>query len=161
MSPKARAVPLLLLLVAGSNCASKTVRPTIEFIQPPSDRAYVYVLRPDVINRHRLNLWLDGERAGKIGPGNFAFYQVRPGRHVLNVGLEEDAEYRFRVQGGAVIYLRLTVATVPTIIPGLVDGETWGEFRKVSREEGRAGVRECTIILDPPPPLPPSSQSGE
>lgn len=155
MGARRCAVCLLLFSAAGSGCASKPPRPAIEFVQPPSDRAYVYIFLRDSLDRHRFELWLDGESVGLIGPGNFAFYQLRPGRHVLNAGFEEDAEFPLHVLGGEVVYLQLLVTTAP-----VGGGSTGSEFQRVSRKEGRAGVRGCTIILDRPPPLPPPSESG-
>jgi len=129
-------------------------------VQPPSDRAYVYVYRNEGMANVLVGIWLDGVRAGSTSRRTFAFFQVRAGRHAVVSGSKDGSELTLHVLGGEVVYLKHEVSIVPvgavSPLAGLLVGNdnVLTELQRVSRAEGRAGVRECRLIRDPPPPLP-------
>src|ERR1017187_2160455 len=164
MNSTARAAMVAALFALA--CASgRPPPPTIQFVQPPSDRAYIYLYRNEGF--YSIRLWLDGVPAGGTGRRSFAFFQVRPGRHILVSGSKDASEIILNVLGGEVVYLKQDVTFVPvgavspmaSLIAG--DDRILIEVYRVSREEGRGGVRECRLIRDRPPLLPPVSEPEE
>jgi hypothetical protein len=157
-----RVVWLAAMLVIPLACAGKHPQPKIEFVQPPPDRAYVYVYR--LSGSGPTKLWLDGASAGTLWHKTFAFFQVRPGEHALVGGREDVSGTILRVIGGEVVYLQVETTTVPLVavspLAAVIAGDraTLIEIQRVSRREGREGVRECRLILDEPPPLPPMTE---
>jgi hypothetical protein len=162
-----RATIVAALLVVSLSCAAgRPSPPAVQFVQPPSDRAYIYVFRNAGIYRGHIKLWLDGVFAGSTSRRSFAFFQVRPGRHVLSSGSKDASEIALNVLGGEVIYLEQDVTVVPVGLSpfaGLLVGDDRIsiEFHRVSRADGRAGVRECRLIPDLPHPLPPVAEPDE
>jgi hypothetical protein len=143
-------------------CASGPPLPEIDFVEPPADRAYIWVYRTGLY-RGLVGIWLDGVLAGDLGPDNFAFFQVRPGSHLL--GSEAGNDLPVHVVGGEVVFLQQDVTLVlPACNRGLstrtkMDGVCGtSELKVVSAAEGRKRVQQRSLIQEPPPPLPPATK---
>jgi hypothetical protein len=168
MNSIARAAIVAVLLVVGLACATgRPPPPEVQFVQPPSDRVYIYVYRNEGFYNGPIGLWLDGVHAGSTRRKTFAFFQVRPGRHILTSGSRDAAELVLNALGGEVVYLQQDATNAPGAATMAIsplaatvaaasnsDSFVLTELQRVSRAEGRAGVRECRLIPDPPPPLP-------
>jgi hypothetical protein len=168
MNRIARSTLVAALFFGALACASgRPPLPAVQFVQPPSDRAYIYLYRNAGLYSGHVKLWLDGVFAGGMGRNSFAFFRVRPGRHVLVAGSKDSQGIALHVLGGEVVYLEQDVTVVPLaavspLAAAIVgDDAVLVEFQRVSREEGRAGVRECQLIPDLPPPLPPVAEPEE
>ena len=155
----------VLFLMAGA-CAevplstSKYNSAAKRFKRPPMDRTNIYVY--EASNGPKVTLYLDGTRVTTVVGYTFIVLPVRPGSHTLVAKLEgrrlpdpknnKDAELEFYVGGGMNYFVEQEVMGVGLL--GLLDeGEV--SLGQVDTEQGKEGVRKCTLLADVPPALPP------
>jgi hypothetical protein len=153
----------LCALACFASCASPPPAGSrVNFIQPPSDRAFIYIYRnqtPDY-PQARIKLQFDGEPAGSTIRESFTLLKVSPGQHTITSGSYADGlpnwddsfDLRLSLLGGEVVYLWQEL---------LVGTNLTSELHRVSRQEGREGVLKCRLTDDLAPSfLSPSEESS-
>jgi hypothetical protein len=135
---------------ARRNSAAKSFR------NPPFDRANIYVYR--IKGGWDADLFVDDVRVTTLPNWSFIVLPVRPGMHTVaahfvtqSIGTPKDyknSEFELYAGGGSNYFVEQSGFEV-----GLVYREL--TLEKVDPEDGKEGVRNCTLVADKPRPLPP------
>lgn len=152
------------------------------FSRPADDRANIYVFRNGNAMT-QVQLFIDGIPAGTLAGYTYALLTVRPGRHTLvSRKWQTDTVIILDIHGGLNYYVEqggLSKPASPAAVVGAMAAVAAGgpvvgtavaagisdatprtpsydlELELVDRADGREAVRNCYLIAEVPPPLPP------
>jgi len=144
------------------------------FRNPPFDRANIYVYR--LTGSWDADLLLDGVRVTTLAKWSFVVLPVRAGIHQLTARYRSrpagapkdhvDAELELYAGVGSNYFIEQNdsgsdvAMAVGVASGGLIGAAVGAGYRELSLDrvepdDGKEGVRRCTLVADRPPPLPP------
>ncbi len=127
-----------LLISCGTSKKAIENAPNVELVQPPSDKAVVYLIRPSMLGQLiNTKVEIDGQYIGKTKGKQYLYTVLDPGTHTITSIAENTSEVPIELEAGKQYFFEQEIKM------GVLKARN--ELVRIKEEDARIKLQKCKL----------------
>ncbi len=129
------------MLSCGTSKKAIENAPNVELVQPPSDKAVVYLIRPSMLGQLiNTKVEIDGQYVGKTKGKQYLYTILDPGAHTITSIAENTSEVPIELEAGQQYFFEQEIKM------GVLKARN--ELVRIDEADARIKIQKCKLSKD-------------